>query len=73
MPALARKLLVFAAVEGLILQPYGNNGPRHNGNNDLSSIRIDYKTNKISLLTATPPDLGEKRDAGLELYGLVGE
>lgn len=75
MPGLIRKLLIFAAVDGLILQPYGN-GSRHNGgNNDSSSIRIEYKTSKISSFPASAlsDEIEEKQqDAGLEAYGLVG-
>ncbi|ODM16288.1 hypothetical protein SI65_08287 [Aspergillus cristatus] len=75
MPGLIRKLLIFAAVDGLILQPYGN-GSRHNGgNNDSSSIHIEYKTSKISSFPASAlsDEIEEKQqDAGLEAYGLVG-
>lgn len=75
MPSLIRKLLIFAAVDGLILQPYGN-GSRHNGGkNDSSSIRIEYKTSKISSLptSALSDEIEEKQqNAGLEAYGLVG-
>lgn len=76
MPGLLRKLLIVAAVDGLVLHAHGTNGARHSngGNgNDASSIRIDYKTNKVTTL---PPSSGtesvEGRD-GLEVYGLVGE
>lgn len=75
MPGLIRKLLIFAAVDGLILQPYGN-GSRHNGSNtDSSSIRIEYKTSKISSFPASALSdefEGKQEDAGLEAYGLVG-
>ncbi|KAI9932201.1 hypothetical protein ASPWEDRAFT_132536 [Aspergillus wentii DTO 134E9] len=72
MPGLLRKLIVFAAVDGLIIQPYGN-GQRHNGNgNDGSFLRIDYKTSKVSSLPASALDLSERKDSGLETYGLVG-
>jgi hypothetical protein len=71
MPALLRKLVIFAAVDGLILQ-FPGNGPRHNGNNESSSIRIDYSTSRISPLSAYPTDQNE-RDSGLEVFGLVGK
>jgi hypothetical protein len=72
MPGVLRKLIVVAAVDGLILQ--ANGGPRFNGvgNNETSSIRIDYKTSKITVLPAPAPEAFEGRDA-LEAYGLVGE
>ncbi|GKZ35052.1 hypothetical protein AbraIFM66950_005492 [Aspergillus brasiliensis] len=71
MPGLLRKLVIIAAVDGLILQSSGN-GLRHAGNNESSSLRIDYKTNKVSSLPAPASDLDEDRDSGLEAYGLVG-
>ncbi|GCB26008.1 phosphatidylinositide phosphatase SAC2 [Aspergillus awamori] len=71
MPSLLRKLVIIAAVDGLILQSSGN-GLRHAGNNEPSSLRIDYKTNKVSSLPAPASDLDEDRDSGLETYGLVG-
>jgi hypothetical protein len=72
MPGVLRKLIVVAAVDGLILQ--ANGGPRFNGvsNNEASSVRIDYKTSKITALPAPAPEAFEGRDV-LEAYGLVGE
>lgn len=73
MPGLLRKLAIVAAVDGLVLHAHGVNGPRHGtgSNNEASSIRIDYKTNKISALPSSASDLLDSRDA-LEVYGLVG-
>ena len=72
MPSLLRKLIIIAAVDGLILQPHGN-GTRHNGNDPC--IQIDYKTNRISPLSGA--DLSTKTQKekieGLEVYGLVGK
>ncbi|KAF3397739.1 Phosphatidylinositide phosphatase SAC2 [Penicillium rolfsii] len=73
MPGLLRKLAIVATVDGLILHGNGANGPRPNhngGNNEASSIRIDYKTNKITALPASSESL-EGQDV-LEAYGLVG-
>lgn len=85
MPSVIRKLLIYAAVDGLILQPYGNNsnGSRHGGGgtdggneSSPSSIRIDYKTSKISSFpaaAAVSEQIERGKDAvGLEVYGLVG-
>lgn len=76
MPGLLRKLIIVAAVDGLVLHAHGNNGSRHtNGsNNEVSSIRIDYKSNKVTALspTSSTSESLEGRDV-LEVYGLVGE
>ncbi|KAL4912814.1 SacI homology domain-containing protein [Aspergillus aurantiobrunneus] len=72
MPSLLRKVVIFAAVDGLILQSSGN-GLRYNGNSESSSIRIDYKTNRILPFPGPASDLTERKGfAGLETYGLVG-
>ncbi|KAJ5388482.1 hypothetical protein N7509_011023 [Penicillium cosmopolitanum] len=73
MPGLLRKLVVVAAVDGLILHGHGVSGPRPNNgsNNEASSIRIDYKTNRITALPVSSPETLEGRDT-LEVYGLVG-
>jgi hypothetical protein len=72
MPGLLRKLVIFAAVDGLVLQPHGNGG-RNNGSYEPQSVRIDYKTNKISSLSVPASDPAVRKDAGLEAYGLVGK
>ncbi|EAW07242.1 SacI domain protein [Aspergillus clavatus NRRL 1] len=71
MPGLLRKLVIFAAVDGLILQSHGNGG-RFGGNNEPQALRIDYKTNKISPLSASASDTAGRNEAGLDVYGLVG-
>lgn len=72
MPALLRKLAIVAAVDGLILHAQAS-GPRHiaGSNNEALSIRIDYKTNKITALPAGASEPLDGKDA-LEAYGLVG-
>lgn len=64
MPGLARKLLIFAAVDGLFLQPAGQ---RHSSI-DASGIRLEYGSNKIS--PGSKKDDGA--DTGLEVHGIVG-
>lgn len=73
MPGLLRKLVIVAAVDGLILHGHGVNGPRPNNgsNNEASSIRIDYNTNRITALPGSTPEVLEGGDT-LEVYGLVG-
>ena len=72
MPALLRKLAIVAAVDGLILHAQAS-GPRHiaGNNNEASSIRIDYKTNKITALPAGAAEPLNGKDV-LEACGLVG-
>jgi hypothetical protein len=72
MPGLLRKLVIFAAVDGLVLQSHGNGG-RNSGNYEPQSVRIDYKTNKISSLSAAASDPAVRKEAGLEAFGLVGK
>ncbi|PLB48862.1 hypothetical protein P170DRAFT_383197 [Aspergillus steynii IBT 23096] len=69
MPGLLRKLIIFAAVDGLVIQSPGN-GWRHNGNGESSSIKIDYKTSQTSCPAAVSDE--NDRDGALEAYGLVG-
>ncbi|KAL4880959.1 SacI homology domain-containing protein [Aspergillus karnatakaensis] len=72
MPGLLRKIIIVAAVDGLVIHSSGN-GLRYNANSESPSIRIDYKTNRISSISSPAFDLNEKRDsAGLETYGLIG-
>jgi hypothetical protein len=72
MPALLRKLAIVAAVDGLILHAQAS-GPRNiaGNNNEASSIRIDYKTNKITALPAGASEPLNGKDV-LEACGLVG-
>ncbi|KAL2006781.1 hypothetical protein VTN00DRAFT_9449 [Thermoascus crustaceus] len=73
MPGLLRKLIVVAAVDGLILQPHGNG--QRNGNNGACAIQIEYRTRKISLLppsSPASPGRREKKEGGLESHGIVG-
>ncbi|KAJ5491328.1 hypothetical protein N7539_002895 [Penicillium diatomitis] len=73
MPGLLRKLVIVAAVDGLVLHGTGVNGLRqkHNGNsNEASCIKIDYKTKRVTTVPA-PLDSSEEQNA-LEAYGLVG-
>lgn len=74
MPGLLRKLIVVAAVDGLILQPHGNG--QRNGSNGACAIQIEYRTRKISLLppsSPASPGRREKKEGGLESHGIVGK
>lgn len=85
MPGLARKLLIFAAVDGLILQPYyGNNGssPRNStgggggGGGLATPIQIEYKTRRIYSLSPVASGQKqrekEKESRFLESHGIIG-
>lgn len=67
MPGLVRKVLIFAAVDGLILQPAP---PRNHPPATQQAIKIDYKGN-------VGPLLADRREAdtapvSLESHGIVG-
>ncbi|GME25159.1 Synaptojanin [Neofusicoccum parvum] len=67
MPGLVRKLLIFAAVDGLILQPAP---PRNHPPTTQQAIKIDYKGN-------IQPLLKDRRDEDtapqtLEAHGIIG-
>ncbi|EAS32047.3 SacI domain-containing protein [Coccidioides immitis RS] len=70
MPGLARKLLIIAAVDGLILQPYGN-GTRNYGGAGSPSLQIDYKTPRMQPLL-TGSTLHARNDERLEAHGVIG-
>ena len=67
MPSLVRKLLIFAAVDGLILQPYP---PRNHAPATQQAIKVDYKGQ-------VGPLLKDRRDENttpisVEAHGIVG-
>ncbi len=64
MPGLVRKLLVIAAVDGLILQPLVQRGQR-----PAPPVKIDYRSSSIG------PALGNIPEAekGFESFGVVGK
>ncbi|KAF2843816.1 SacI domain-containing protein [Patellaria atrata CBS 101060] len=68
MPGIVRKLLIFAAVDGLILQPAP---PRNHPPSTQQAIKLDYKIGSIS------PLLKDRREeltapVSLETFGIVG-
>ena len=63
MPALVRRLLIWATVDGLILQAHGPS--EHN-----KAIQIDYKTRQVKeIQTVEGPG---KKGAQLESHGIIG-
>jgi hypothetical protein len=68
MPGIVRKLLIFAAVDGLVLQPAP---PRNHKPATDQAIKLSYKTNAIA------PLLKDRRNedtapSTLEAHGIVG-
>jgi hypothetical protein len=69
MPGMVRRILIFAAVDGLILQPAS---PRnHKPTTTEQAIKVEYKTNVIL------PVIKERKDedtalATLDTHGIVG-
>ncbi|KAF8535011.1 SacI homology domain-containing protein [Trichophaea hybrida] len=75
-PVLARKILIIAAIDGLILSPIQNSRSRSPpAKVPPGSIRVDYKTQAISPYQVNgdakqkPPDAGEH--ARIEAHGIV--
>jgi hypothetical protein len=69
MPGLVKKLLVFAAVDGLILQPIGG---QRNNNVGLPTLQIEYKTRRMYTVPQIS-NLRHKDEARLVSHGVVGE
>ena len=68
MPGIVRRVLIFAAVDGLILQPAP---PRNHKAATEQAIKVEYRTNAVS------PLLKDRRDAdaaltALDAHGIVG-
>lgn len=59
MPGLAKKLLVFAAIDGLFLQPVGSG----------KAVKIEYGTNNRITSVAKA---GDGEENGFEVHGIVG-
>ncbi len=66
MPGLVRKLLIYAAVDGLILQPVAQRNQRAG-----ATVKIDYGTRAITPLLR---DVDSEKDgvASFEAYGIIG-
>jgi hypothetical protein len=65
MPAIVKKLAVFATTDGLILQPHGGANPH-------GSLRIDFKTKSVESLGKVEPET-LKQTPRLESHGIIGE
>lgn len=63
MPALVRRLLIWATVDGLVLQAHGP-AEQH------KAIQIDYKRSQIKEISDY--DAATKKDTPLEAHGIIG-
>ena len=66
-PGLARKLLVTAAIDGLVLQPLGQRGQRPS-----PAAKITYKDNNIGSVSKDGGESGEGTKS-FEAFGVVGK
>lgn len=66
MPGLVRKLLIFAAVDGLILQPLAQKGQR-----PAPATKIAYKDNHIGPVLKDGGE-NERSAKSFEAFGVVG-
>jgi hypothetical protein len=67
MPSLVRKLLIFAAVDGLILQP---SPPRNHPPATQQAIKVDYKGNIGPFLKDRPEE--DTAPVSVEAHGIIG-
>ncbi|CAG5149051.1 uncharacterized protein ALTATR162_LOCUS2289 [Alternaria atra] len=67
MPSLVRKLLIFAAVDGLILQP---SPPRNHPPATQQAIKVDYKGNVMPLLKDRREE--DTAPVSVEAHGIIG-
>jgi hypothetical protein len=65
MPGLVRKILIFAAVDGLILQPLAQRGQK-----PATATKITYKDSHVGLSKGGEDD--EKAAKSFEAFGIVG-
>ncbi|KAL6859730.1 SacI homology domain-containing protein [Trichoderma novae-zelandiae] len=66
MPGLARKILVFAAVDGLVIQPLASKGQK-----PFQSARVKYGDASVSAARDQAPD-STKPDSWFEALGVIG-
>lgn len=66
MPGLVRKLVIFAAVDGLVLQPLA----QRNQQRPIAPVKIDYKSHAVS--PSLRDDGTESNKTSLEAYGIIG-
>lgn len=65
MPGIVRRVLVYASINGLVLQAHG-------AVDNHKAIQIDYKTRRITEFP-TKDVTHFKKDAALEIHGILGQ
>lgn len=67
MPGLVRKLLIVAAVEGLVLQPVPQRSQRA-----AAPVIIDYKSHTVQPFLRDLPEKEDRQDLSIEVHGVIG-
>ncbi|KAM0557184.1 hypothetical protein ACHAPJ_005447 [Fusarium lateritium] len=67
MPAIARKLLICAAIDGLVIQPLSTKGQR-----PFQPVRVKYGDATISHVPREHVPDGTKSDSSFEAFGVIG-
>lgn len=68
MPGLVRKLLIFAAVDGLVLQPLAHRGQHRPG----PATKISYADKSITSAATGASENGSS-GVGFEAFGIIGK
>lgn len=73
MPALVRRLLIWAAADGLVLQASSHGPSEHHQ----KSVQIDYKSRQLkelpsSTTTTTGGSVEARKGTPLEAHGVIG-
>jgi hypothetical protein len=73
MPGLARKVIICAAVDGLVLHPLNSRKDQQGRASPLAPIRIKYGDASISTVPRDASlSLSQSPDASFEAFGIVG-
>lgn len=70
MPSLVRKLIIFAAVDGLVLQPSASKHHHNHHSAAQQAVRVDYQGNVGPLLQDGRDD--ESASLSIEAHGVIG-
>lgn len=68
MPGIARKLLIYAAVDGLVIQPLSSKGQR-----PFQPLKIRYGDATISSVSREQAPDTTNTDSSFEAFGVIGK